>query len=111
MGLRPGLYDVLDESLKWSCGFGENPTDPPCMDPAKWHGIIFDGANIWQGGAMACCDEHVKFMRRHADYVHEMGSACFLPGSKFVWPENACYMPDESVESLAAKVAPIDANV
>ena len=105
---RPkGTYGELDEALRWSCGFGEHETDPPCMDPAVWHGIILDDARINIVAVMSCCEEHVRFMRRHATYVHEMGSACLLPGSKFWWPENFCSMPDEGLDRLATEAVAV----
>lgn len=86
------LRDYLDDAFKWSCGFSELPTDPACMVPARWHGII-DDQKI--DAAMSCCDKHLDAMTRSADYVHEMGSACFLPGSMFDPDENECFLPDE----------------
>lgn len=106
MSLGPGLWGFLDDALRWSCGYGANPTDPPCMNPAKWHGLVVRDNELWRDGAFACCDAHVTYMRRHATYVHEMGSACFLPNSTFSWPENYCATPDEGVESLT-EAAPL----
>lgn len=111
MSRRGGLYGELDEALRWSCGFGEHETDPPCMDSAVWHGVILNDARDLIVKDMSCCDGHVKHMRRHATHVHEMGSACLLPGSKFRWPENVCVMPGEDLERLAAEAAPVPMEV
>lgn len=109
-GRPKGTYGELDEALRWSCGFGERESDPPCMDPAVWHGVILSDARDLIVADMSCCDDHVKFMRRHATHVHEMGSACLLPGSKFRWPENICVMPDEELDQFAAEAAPVSAG-
>lgn len=85
-------YSELDEALNWSCGYGEFPTSLPCMDPAVWHGLIQEGSRIT--AAMSCCDQHRPIMALSATWIHRMDSACFLPGSCFIWPENECVMPD-----------------
>lgn len=95
------LREFLDPVLTWSCGFSERPTDPACMVPAVWHGIIDDPqvAEALRSGErltlMACCGGHLTEMSRSADYVHEMGAACGLPGSFFDPVENECFVPDE----------------
>jgi hypothetical protein len=50
---------------------------------------------------MASCEQHREVMALSADWVHPMDSACLLPGSRFIWPENQCVMPDEDVLHLA----------
>lgn len=98
--MRGKTYGELDPALRWSCGYMEHATDPACMAPARWHGVII-GSDL----AMACCNDHRGVMALSADYVHEMGSACFLPGSVFFWPENFCQLPDElAIEQLAEAV-------
>jgi hypothetical protein len=92
------LYAELDESLKWSCGFGEYPTDPPCMAPAVWHGFVIHQDAIL--AMMACCDQHRAAMSRSAHYVHELDAPCALPGSMFFWPENFCATPDPDASEL-----------
>ncbi len=111
MSKSGGLYGELDEALRWSCGFGEHETDPPCMDPAAWHGVILSDARDLIVKDMSCCDEHVKFMRRHATHVHAMGSACLLPGSEFRWPENVCVLPDADADQVLAEAAPVPQKV
>lgn len=65
MSKSGGLYGELDEALRWSCGFGEHETDPPCMAGAVWHGVILNDARDLIVKDMSCCDVHVKFMRRY----------------------------------------------
>jgi hypothetical protein len=89
------LYGELDEALNWACGFSEHETDPPCMVPAQWHGIILDDDQSVIVAVIASCDDHREVMALSATYVHEMDSACGLPGSIFVWPENECLMPEQ----------------
>lgn len=96
------LYDWLDESLNWSCGYAEDRADPPCMAPATWHGILLDGDTVL--AAMCSCEAHRDCMAISVHYIHEMDSACMLPGSHFFWPDNVCAMPDEPV-SLTVSVA------
>jgi len=91
------IYGELDDALNWSCGYSDTPTSPPCMDPAVWHGIILSEPIQ----VMSSCDEHRPIMDLSADYVHEMGSACGLPGSYFIWPDNECILPDDGTELLA----------
>lgn len=84
-----GDRNELSPELKWTCGF--SPDGPlECLDVATWHGFILtaDGTRI--DCMMAACDTHRPDMR--ADYEHPMESACGLPGSRFVWPENLCYI-------------------
>jgi hypothetical protein len=87
-------YGEMDPAFNWSCGFHNNATDPACLAPAVWHGfIISDEDDIT--GMMACCDRHLEVMKLSADWVHSIDSPCGLPGSRFRWPENECYLPPE----------------
>ena len=79
----------LDPSLNWTCGL--SPDDIlECLDVATWHGfrLTEDGRNI--ECMMAACDEHRPRMKAH--FEHPMQSACGLAGSRFMWPENFCYL-------------------
>jgi hypothetical protein len=98
----PGrTYGELDPSLRWSCGYMEHATDPACMTPARWHGILPELGDR----AMSSCDKHTDVMRLSAGYVHEMGTACFLPGSMFDSDENECWMPHEAFSQHEAAAA------
>lgn len=85
-------YGELD-GLNWSCGFMHSATAPACGRDAVWHGFhITDDGDI--AFMTACCDGHLPVMKLSAEYTHAMDSPCGLPGSKFVWPENHCFLPD-----------------
>jgi hypothetical protein len=78
-----------DPALNWTCGF--SPDGPlECLDAATWHGfrLTDDGSAI--DCMMASCETHRALMR--ADFDHPMGTACGITGSRFVWPENYCYI-------------------
>lgn len=78
-----------DPSLNWTCGY--SPDGPlECLDVATWHGfrLTDDGLNI--DCMMAACDVHRARMLAH--FEHPMGSACGITNSRFVWPENFCYI-------------------
>ena len=85
-GMRPTAEN-------WSCGFELLEGAFVCAQPATWHGfrLTYDGSGII-ASMMACCDPHKERMVACADFVHPMGSVCGLPGSRFRWPENECYM-------------------
>jgi hypothetical protein len=56
----------------------------------------------------ASCDDHLVYMGKNADWVHPMKSACGIPGSRFVWPENFCYL-ETGAESLLAAAEAVSA--
>jgi len=95
-------HRLLPQTMNWSCGFGKDADAPRCEQPATLHGIIMRGDSIW--AAMASCAEHGGVMRLSATWVHDMDSACGLPGARFYWPENECRMPDELVVQAAAEL-------
>lgn len=76
----------------WSCGYEPEPKNWVCAKPATWHGfrLTEDGKEI--ASMMASCDDHLIDMGKRTDYRHPMKSACGLPGSRFKWPENECYL-------------------
>lgn len=78
----------------WACGFGESVAAPRCDREAVWHAAVMDEGYTEPIAMMACCDEHRSAMDRSATFVHPMDSACGVPGSHFVWPENFCYLPE-----------------
>ena len=80
-----------DPALNWTCGY--SPDGPlECLDDAVWHGfkLTDDGRNIKY--MMASCGGHLSNMRARVDWIHAMQSACGLAGSRFMWPENVCYV-------------------
>jgi hypothetical protein len=95
--MRGATYGQYAQHLSWSCGCKGHATAPACMRSATWHGLNVDTDEM-----MCSCDAHNPVMELCADWVHPMGSACFLPDSQFFYPENVCRMPPElSVERLA----------
>jgi hypothetical protein len=92
----------LGPELNWTCGF--SPDGPlECLDVATWHGfqLTDDGQNI--ECMMASCDVHRAKMRAH--FEHPMQSACGLAGSRFVWPENFCYVEWGDEPALVGEVS------
>lgn len=88
----------------WSCGYEPEPRNWVCAKDATWHGFRMteDGWNI--AAMMASCDDHLPRMGSNADFVHPMKSACGIPESRFVWPENFCYLDEEEgAETLLAE--------
>lgn len=85
----PDPHPELGPAMNWTCGF--SPDGPmECLDVATRHGfqLTEDGQHI--AYMMASCDEHRALMEAH--FEHPMESACGIAGSRFVWPENVCYV-------------------
>lgn len=96
-------YGELDAAFNWSCGYMTSETDPACLADATWHAFkVADGDIEWMA---ASCERHIGVLELSANYTHRLDSACGLPGSKFKWPENVCYMPDEEITAVAAAEA------
>jgi hypothetical protein len=94
---------ALDPALNWTCGF--SPDGPlECLDVASWHGFRLTDDGLRINSMMASCETHRA--RMQADYEHPMQSACGITGSRFVWPENFCYIEwgDDSSLTGAASV-------
>lgn len=100
------LHGVV--ATHWACGFGENREAPRCGREAAWHAAVMDEGRTEPIAMMACCDEHRSALERSATFVHPMDSACGLPDSRFVWPENFCYLPeaDSALEAMAMAEVP-----
>ena len=97
-----GRQPFDDPALNWTCGY--SPDGPlECLDAATWHGfrLTDDGLNI--DSMFAACDTHRSLMP--ADYVHPMDSPCGVAGSRFVWPENLCYVEWGDEMTLVGPVA------
>lgn len=90
----------------WSCGFEPNevPADW-CAKPATWHGFQMDAEMAHIVAMRASCDDHLVYMGKHADWVHPMKSVCGLPGSRFRWPKNECYIRLDLDLALAGLMA------
>jgi hypothetical protein len=99
------LHDV--QETHWACGFGESRDAQRCGREATWHAALLDEGHTDLVAMMACCDEHRPAMERSATFVHRMDSACGVPDSRFVWPENFCYLPetDGALEAMRAAEA------
>ncbi|MFF5261383.1 hypothetical protein ACFY4C_20765 [Actinomadura viridis] len=97
------LHGVL--ATHWTCGFGESREASRCGREAVWHAAVLDESHTAAIAMMACCDEHRAAMDRSASFVHPMDSACGVPGSRFVWPENYCYLPQTDSALAAMRVA------
>ena len=92
------IYGALDSSMNWTCGFSIDDISL-CSDEATWHGFLLneDGSAIQC--MMASCDDHLSHLE--TNYRHEMQSPCGVPGSRFKWPENHCYIDwDKAEEKL-----------
>jgi len=81
--------EPLGPEMNWTCGF--SPSGPmECLDVATWHGFRLTDDGLRIKVMMASCDDHRA--RMEADFKHPMQSACGITGSRFVWPENYCYV-------------------
>ena len=82
-------HHELEPALNWTCGF--SPDGPlECLDVATWHGFRLTDDGLAIECMMAACDAHRVEMK--ADYVHPMDTPCGVTDSRFVWPENFCYV-------------------
>lgn len=88
------FHDPIPSHRSWSCGFGEDRSSPRCGVDAVWHGIVLTEDRASIVAAMACCDQHRPAMGLSVDYAHAMDSACLVPGGRFRWPGNYCYLPE-----------------
>ena len=95
------IRTFLDPRFNWSCGFEPDGDQITCTEPARWHGVITDSGEIIV--MMTCCDQHRSVMALSANWIHELASVCFLPGSYFRWPENECFLPDSPVNAAAVE--------
>jgi hypothetical protein len=92
----------LDPSLNWTCGFSPSGVFE-CLDEATVHGFRLTDDGLAIECMMASCEAHAPQMP--ADYRHPMQSACGITGSRFVWPENYCYVEwGDEVPALAGAV-------
>lgn len=82
-------HHELGPAMNWTCGFSPDEV-LECFGAATWHGfrLTADGREI--DCMLASCDTHRHLMR--ADYEHPMDTPCGVTGSRFVWPENFCYV-------------------
>ena len=98
----PHMGKELPEWAVWVCGYSAVSGDPICGADATWHGFVLDDPLKRIVAMMESCDEHVHRMSVTADYIHPLKHPCGIPGSKFRWPENECYMEwDETTEFAA----------
>lgn len=90
----------LDPSLNWTCGLSPDGV-LECLDVATWHGFKLTDDGLRIESMMASCEPHRA--RMEADFEHLMQSACGISGSRFVWPENYCYIDwGDGTPALAA---------
>lgn len=99
-------HHELGAELNWTCGY--SPTGPlECLDVATWHGFKLTDDGLHIAWMMASCDDHRAAMK--ADYSHPMASACAITGSRFIWPENYCYVEWGDHEHELIAEAPVPA--
>lgn len=106
MALSPEETQTMRPTAEnWSCGY-EPAGEFVCAKPATWHGFQLDVEMKEIAAMHASCDDHLVYMGKHADWVHPMKSACGIPGSRFQWPENFCYLENgpEALLELEATV-------
>lgn len=106
------LHALIPEGGRWMCGYGARREASRCGSEAVWHGAVLDEGRTELIAMMECCDEHRPVMEAIADFVHELDSACGVPGSRFTWPENICYLPetDGALEAMRRSEAPCPAS-
>lgn len=95
-------HHELGPELNWTCGLSPDGW-LECLDVATWHGfrLTDDGLDI--ECMMASCEAHRSRMR--ADYEHPMDTPCGVTGSRFVWPDNYCYIEWGDELALTGEVA------
>jgi hypothetical protein len=101
----PHLGEPREEWESWVCGFSLTPADLVCHAEAAWHGFVLDDPAQAIVAMMSCCDDHLRYMKLTADFVHPLEHPCAIPGSMFRWPENECYTEWDEASELAATLA------
>jgi hypothetical protein len=94
-----------DASLSLFCGYSPSPRDPACPAESVWHGFVLDDLGRHIIAMMSSCDDHKRAMALTADFIHAVASPCAAPGSRFIWPENYCYLPWDEIEQAFAALA------
>lgn len=104
--MKPFLGPPREEWEHWICGHLAHPgATISCSRDATWHGFALDDASEQVAVMMSCCDEHLPQMKLSADYVHPHKHPCSVPGSRFRWPGNECYLDWDDAELLTQAAA------
>ena len=107
MTARPYLGDVREEWQVFICGHAPSPDALHCDRDATWHGFVVDDEAVRIVATMESCDEHLPQLEQASDYVHPLQHPCGIPGSRFRWPENECFIEWDEAEFLAAAMADV----
>jgi hypothetical protein len=99
----PHLGQPREEWTVYLCDYSPDLGEPHCNRDAPWHGFVLDDPAERIVAMMMSCDDHLRFMKLTADYVHRVEHPCGIPGSMFRWPENECYTDWDEAELTALR--------